>query len=395
MLRSVPFTATVVPCLLLGLSSVGAESRLAVPTEGEPFPAEIMAIDRSWQIAFKTAAGLRCEDANALVKWGECVEPGRGPYLVLVDGGLVVADILSADKQSLVADSVSFGEMKVPLELAAGVVFQPLADRGRRERLIDRLVAFKGDSDRVLLTNDDEITGTIRSIHAGKIRVETGVGPVDVDVHRTRAVIYNSALRRTASKSGVRMLAGFVDGSLLSAAELTLDQKSLRLAVPGGPAWTATPTSLVSLQPLGSRNVYLSDLIPTEYRFVPYLDLKWPYRVDRSVLGARLHNSGVIYPKGLGLHSTSRLTYLLAEPYRRFRAQLAVDDETDGRGSVGFRVFADGRQVYSSPVVRGGRAPIAISIDVTGVKRLDLVVDFADRGDELDHADWLDARLVR
>ena len=33
-------------------------------------------------------------------------------------------------------------------------------------------------------------------------------------------------------------------------------------------------------------------------------------------------------------------------------------------------------------------------VDVSGVKRLRLVVDFADRGDELDYADWLEARLV-
>jgi len=34
-------------------------------------------------------------------------------------------------------------------------------------------------------------------------------------------------------------------------------------------------------------------------------------------------------------------------------------------------------------------------VDLAGAKRLDLVIDFADRADELDHADWLDARLIR
>jgi hypothetical protein len=31
---------------------------------------------------------------------------------------------------------------------------------------------------------------------------------------------------------------------------------------------------------------------------------------------------------------------------------------------------------------------------VQGGKRLSLIVDFGERGDELDHADWLDARLL-
>jgi hypothetical protein len=38
--------------------------------------------------------------------------------------------------------------------------------------------------------------------------------------------------------------------------------------------------------------------------------------------------------------------------------------------------------------------PRPIAVDITGGKRLDLVVDFADRADELDHADWLSARVV-
>jgi hypothetical protein len=39
--------------------------------------------------------------------------------------------------------------------------------------------------------------------------------------------------------------------------------------------------------------------------------------------------------------------------------------------------------------------PTPISVDVRGGKRLSLIVDFAERGDELDHADWLNARLVQ
>jgi hypothetical protein len=74
---------------------------------------------------------------------------------------------------------------------------------------------------------------------------------------------------------------------------------------------------------------------------------------------------------------------------------LSIDDGTSGRGSVRFRVFVDGRPKYASPIVRGGTAPLPVSVDLAGAKRLDLVVDFADRADELDHANWLDARLVR
>jgi hypothetical protein len=51
-------------------------------------------------------------------------------------------------------------------------------------------------------------------------------------------------------------------------------------------------------------------------------------------------------------------------------------------------------EAYKSGIVRGGDRTLPVSVDVTGAKGLTLTVDYADRGDELDHADWLDARLI-
>ena len=66
-----------------------------------------------------------------------------------------------------------------------------------------------------------------------------------------------------------------------------------------------------------------------------------------------------------------------------------------GRGSAGFRVFVDGQAKYTSPAIRGGAPPQAVSVNLAGAKRLDLVVDYGEAGDVLDHANWLNARLVR
>ena len=79
----------------------------------------------------------------------------------------------------------------------------------------------------------------------------------------------------------------------------------------------------------------------------------------------------------------------------RFEAELAVDDSTAGRGSVQFRVLVDGRERYLSPIIHGGQPPTPVSVDVRGARKLELMVDYADRADVLDHADWLNARLTR
>ncbi|NLE37378.1 MAG: hypothetical protein GX621_05070, partial [Pirellulaceae bacterium] len=143
------------------------------------------------------------------------------------------------------------------------------------------------------------------------------------------------------------------------------------------------------------RAVYLSDLRPDEYRHAAFLDLPWDYRNDRNAGGGRLRSGGRAYLKGLGLHSAARITYLLDEPYQRFQAELGIDDATGGGGSAIFRVFVDGQQQFNSDILRGRMTPVPVSLDLVGATRLDLIVEYADRGDQLDYADWLDARLIR
>jgi len=100
------------------------------------------------------------------------------------------------------------------------------------------------------------------------------------------------------------------------------------------------------------------------------------------------------------VHSASRLTYDLDEHYRRFEAELAIDDETAGQGSIIGRVFTDDgsgkwQLRHESPMIRGGDAPVGVELDLQGAKRISLLIDYADRGDQQDHADWLGARFVK
>ncbi len=154
---------------------------------------------------------------------------------------------------------------------------------------------------------------------------------------------------------------------------------------------------------LGGRAVYLSDLKPAEQHQTPFLDIPWPCRVDRNVTGGLLRSGGRVFLKGLGVHSAARLVYILSpRPLgegpgvraRRFEALVAVDDSTAGGGSVVFRVLVDGRERFASKTIRGGDAPVPVSVDLAGAEKLELSVDYADRADVLDHADWLDARIV-
>jgi hypothetical protein len=195
-------------------------------------------------------------------------------------------------------------------------------------------------------------------------------------------------------------MAGFDDGTLLAAKDLTLTAERLRITLPSGEVLSSDdPRRLVFVQPLGQAALYLSDLKPHSYKQVPFLNLAWPYRLDQNVLGERLRAGGKLYEKGIGMHSASRLTFQLDGAYARFAAELALDDAAGRKGSAVFRVYTNSgekwQQAFASETIRGGDAPVPMSIDITGAKALTLIIDYADRGDELDHADWLNARLLK
>jgi hypothetical protein len=383
--------------LLLGCSAAAApaEGPRAVPVEGKPFPAESVRVDADWRVTFVADATRRSMPAAELVWWGQCAEIRRGHVLVLADGGLLVAEVFQADKERLTADSDLFGLMEIPIELLAGVVFQLPADRHARDLLFDRVASADAESDRLILDNQDEVGGQLEAIADETVRLSSLVGPIDVQTQRIRALVFNPALWRPREPQGLHALVGFDDGSRLIADRLVVDEQTLRIDLGEDFRGTAAAGDLVWLQPLGGRVTYLSDWKPADDRQIPFLDLVWPYRSDRNVTGGMLRSGGRLHLKGLGVHSASRLTYRLRQPYRRFEAELSIDDGTSGGGSVRFVVFVDGKPKYTSPIVRGGMAPVPVSVDLSGAERLDLVVDFADRADELDHANWLNARLIR
>ena len=389
-------------CALLAwaLAARAAELPVAVPADGEPFGGQFAGSDSAWNLRFADGDTHRDIPAADLATWGAFVEPTRGIHIVLAGGGVIVADSVRIEKEHIAGTSPTFGNLSLPIEIVAGIIFRPPLETAAGDKLLARVLNPGGRSDRLLLDNGDELTGTITAIKDNRVVLQTDADPWEVKIDTLLAIMFNPTLFDNPRASGLRAVVGFREGDRVTAIELTTDGEATRLKLAGGIELSAPTASIVALQVFGGRVVYLSDLKPAGYRHIPYLQLSWPYRTDRSVLGVRLRAAGRVFLKGLGMHSPSRLTYDLLQPYRRFDAQLAIDDDAGGRGSVVFRIFVDDgsgawQQRAASEVVRGGQPPVPISVDLDGVKRISLLVDFADRGDELDHADWLDARLAR
>ncbi|MFF7946074.1 beta-galactosidase [Streptomyces griseorubiginosus] len=104
--------------------------------------------------------------------------------------------------------------------------------------------------------------------------------------------------------------------------------------------------------------------------------------------GRPISIAGVTYAKGLGTNALSDVQLYLAGKCTRLTANVGVDDETGGAGTVTFSVVADGRTLVTTPTIRGRQAAVPIDVDVSGAQVVDLKVGDAGDGNGNDHGDW-------
>jgi hypothetical protein len=97
---------------------------------------------------------------------------------------------------------------------------------------------------------------------------------------------------------------------------------------------------------------------------------------------------------GIGAHAVSFIEYPLAGQFKALEVTVGVDGSTEGRGSVVFKVYVDGKEKVNTGPINGFSKPKTIKIDdLTGAQRLILSVTDADDGNRDDLANWADGKL--
>lgn len=115
---------------------------------------------------------------------------------------------------------------------------------------------------------------------------------------------------------------------------------------------------------------------------------------DHSVAHAPLTLVGQKFEHGVGTHAPGSM-FIDLHGAERFVATVGVDDGAVTKGTgVAFRIFADGKSLFGSGMMRLGDEPKHVDLDLKGYKRLELMVDPISDNINFDHADWADASFV-
>jgi hypothetical protein len=129
-----------------------------------------------------------------------------------------------------------------------------------------------------------------------------------------------------------------------------------------------------------------------------------PPQKDRSNLGLELKINRQVYRQGMGVHAPYELMYEIRPEYQRFVALAGADenlvDISNGSNlarypSVVFKVFIDGREAASSPVMRVLSPAWRFDVPIPrGARIISLAVMDAGDGSREDFADWANAGFI-
>jgi hypothetical protein len=187
-----------------------------------------------------------------------------------------------------------------------------------------------------------------------------------------------------------------IDGSVVRCRKVSFDGAELAIELLTGAAAKVPSQNVRALDFSLGKVRYLSQLEPREVKHTPYFDHTWEYERDRNKDGGPLQLGDKVYARGLWIHSKTFLRYRIAGEYRRFQAVVGIDYlvARNGRGDVHVVISGDGRTLWEADV-RGTSDPQTIDLDVSGVRDLEILVDFGGDLDIADHLDLADARLIK
>ncbi|HUT12083.1 MAG TPA: NPCBM/NEW2 domain-containing protein [Thermoguttaceae bacterium] len=324
-----------------------------------------------------------------------------GVWVELVDGSTLVGREYTTVQDQARITLLDGRTLDVPAGGVANVRLQ--AASAEVEAEWSRILDMELTKDLLVLRNDDAV-----DYHKGHLE--------DVDETVARFNLDGSLLPIKRSKIlGLRYYHP-ADGNLPEAVCLLGDATGSRwwvsqLALSDGLQWT-TPGGLTVARPLaevtkidfsGGKIVFLSDLQPESVDYTPYFgagrDLPvlgkfFGPRMDMNLESGPLKLGNQAYDKGLALHSRTKMVYRLPDRFRRLKAVAGIDDGVRPHGDVRLVIQGDD-QVLLDEKLTGTDPPKPIDLDVTGVRRITILVDFGEKLDVADHLDLCEARVTK
>jgi NPCBM/NEW2 domain len=413
---------------LISTAPVAAEKTTATRLDGMAIVGELRSWDETRVVM--TAGGaeqtILLNDLLSL-RWAS-MRPGDEPSatfdsaeMELIDGSRIPIDeFQSTATQATVGLAPWRTSLEKTLQLArkqlVAVRLQPLSASAAQQWGEIRDIHFTSDV-LVLLKRKgqslDYVEGVLGDVSAEKIEFKLEGESLRIDRAKVAGLIFYRAKDRADGEPRCVVRGNSGLQAVVSKAQLV--NGIVELTTVNGVAldWPLQDIYLADYS--AGKLVYLSDIEPVTEQWTPLVGLPAGAtlaaeygrpRSDRSAYGGpltlRLEDSTSrsaaeqtgTFNKGLALRSRTELVFRLPSSFGRFTTIAGIDPSTSTSGNVRLEIHGDDRLLFED-AIGGGEPPRSIDLDISGVKRLKLIVDY---GSNLDSGDWLnlcDARIVK
>jgi hypothetical protein len=373
--------------LLLAIAMTAGSPAFEARTIGGKTHAGAIAGLGEKQLTLGTSAGRVELDRSQLASLAQIGAP-RSPdtaqvWIELVDGSSVLARqcTVAAGRAKLLLA----GERTVELPTSAIATVRFHAPSAALDAEWTRVLDARPNADLLLVRKGDALDyhkGAIGDVTQAEVQFEVDGERLPVKRSKLGGLAYYHAPGARLPEAVCRITDG--SGSRWSARSVRLDGK-LHWITPAGVEVSDDLAGVARIDFASDRIVYLSDLKPESSAWTPYflLDKELPLlnqyyspRQDHSADAQPLRLGGEEYRKGLALFSRTVVVYRLPDQFHRFKALAGIDDRVHPRGSVHLVIRGDQRVLFEADVT-GTDLPRPLDLDVTGVRRLSILVDFA------------------
>lgn len=369
----------------------------------------IVALDAE-KVVIETAGGKRAFPLKDLLR-AASKQPARTPaqpaiLVELIDGSRFAATTFQSSKGVANITGGTSHSLDFPVKVVHSVrFFVPGESSEKMDRQWNEITSAQPTGDLLIIRKKgaiDSIDGVVGDVSTDGVAFTLDGDEIDVKRAKVEGILF----AKTAGDELPEAVCALTDrkGSRLSAAVLTLENEGLEITTPAGVKTTLPLDDVAEFDFSSGKVLFLSDLEPESFTYQPYFASDQPlgalsdfYRLRRDVGLERnpLKLDGRTFRKGIALHSRSIVAYRLPRKFRLFKAVVGIDDAArDAGGDVMLEITGDGKSLWKGSV-RGSEAAQALELDISGVRRLEIVADFGEGQDVADHLDLCDAAVTK
>lgn len=324
-----------------------------------------------------------------------------GAWVQMTDGGRLLGKAFAAQAGVATIPLIGGETAKIPTAAIRAVRLKPMPPE--LVSAWEQLVEGNVKADCVVIREGaalDYLEGVLGDVGSESFAFTLDGEALNVKRAKAEGLIFFQA-RRAANEPPFCTITDSA-GSRLVVATATVGDGALRLRTSGGVDLSLPLSHVVGIEFPAQ---YLTGFKPEAVEFTPRVPSAgaisqtvaqfYRPRFDRALEPGPLRLGGRDYLRGIAMRSRTEMTFLLPEPFTKFTAVAGLDDRVRPAGSVKLTIRGDDRVLFEQEI-SGRDEPVPISLDVSGVVRLKILVDYgADGSEAADHFDLCDPRLFQ